>query len=288
VAIAIAVLAVGCIAAAGGTAAAYASRPGPARPSTAAAQPVAQAFQVVTTGTPLKGKIVGIDPGHNGGNFNHPTYINRPTWNGRDWHEPCDTTGTETDAAHPYTEALFNFRVASYLKADLIKAGAQVVMTRTTNSGVGPCIDARAYKINIGISHVRPNVAVDIHADGAYGTGTDGRPDRGFAILLPVDYTQASGKPGANHYVIRPSRNFGTDVKAAMLTYTKMPVSNYDGTNGFAYRGDLAGLNLTRVPKMLIEVGNMKNSTDVAMLTSPAFQQQVAHALLAAIIKFLG
>jgi N-acetylmuramoyl-L-alanine amidase len=280
-AIAIAVLAVGCIAAAGTTAAAYVSRPSTTPPA-AAAKTGTQAVQGLATTVPLKGKIVGIDPGHNGGNFNDPSYLSQQVWNGREW-ENCDTTGTETDGAH-YTEALFNWHVANYLKAYLIKAGAKVVMTRTSNTGVGPCVNTRAFKLNLG----HANVAVDIHADGAYGYGNNGRPDRGFAILLPVDYTNPNGTHGANHYVIRSSRTFGADVKAAMLANTKMPVSNYDGTNGFAYRTDLAGLNLTKVPKMLLEVGNMKNPTDAAMLTSAAFQQQVAKALLAAIIKFLG
>jgi N-acetylmuramoyl-L-alanine amidase len=266
----VAVLAAGCLAAAGSTAAAYASRPGTPPPG-AAANSAAQAAQDAATALPLKGKIVGIDPGHNGGNFSDPGYISQQVWNGREW-ENCDTTGTETDAANPYTEALFNFRVASYLKADLIKAGAKVVMTRTTNTGVGPCVNTRAFKLNLGHS----NVAVDIHADGAYCAGC-----RGFAILLPV-------ADGPNDTVIRSSRNFGTDIKAAMLARTRMPVSNYDGKNGFAYRSDLAGLNLTKVPKMLIEVGNMKNPTDAAMLTSASFQQSLARALMAAIIKFLG
>jgi len=83
------------------------------------------------------------------------------------------------------------------------------------------------------------------------------------------------------------SRTFGTLVKKAMLADTKMPVSNYDGTNGISHRNDIAGLNLTTVPKILIEVGNMKNASDVRLLTSATFQQQVARALLAAIIKFL-
>src|ERR1700750_2440522 len=83
---------------------------------------------------PLAGKVVGIDPGHNGGNFSDPSFINAPVWNGRE-EEACDTTGTETDGG--YTEALFNFRVASYLRRDLIAEGAKVVMTRRTNTGVG-------------------------------------------------------------------------------------------------------------------------------------------------------
>ena len=261
-------LAVSCIAVASGTAAVHVATSGPAAPS-ASATPAGPA---ATATLPLQGKIVGIDPGHNGRNFADPTAINKQVWNGREY-ENCDTTGTSTDGAHPYTEALFNWRVASYLKADLIKAGAKVVMTRTSNSGVGPCVNKRSFIINQG----HANVAVDIHADGAYCTGC-----RGFAILLPV------ALKGWNTGVIRSSRNFGADVKAAMLAHTKMPVSNYDGTNGFSYRSDLAGLNLTKVPKMLIEVGNMKNPTDAQMLTSAAFQQQVARTLLAAIIKFLG
>jgi len=216
---------------------------------------------------PLKGKIVGIDPGHNGGNFTDPASIAWQIWNGREW-ENCDTTGTETNGG--YTEALFTLRVAGYLRADLIRDGARVVMTRTANSGIGPCVDRRASIINGG----HANVAVDIHADGAASWG------RGFAILEPV-------ADGPNNNVVGSSARLGADIRAAMLAGTRMPTSNYDGYNGIKYRDDLAGLNLTKVPKILIEVGNMLNATDAAMLTSAKFQQQVAGALLAAIVRFL-
>jgi N-acetylmuramoyl-L-alanine amidase len=239
---------------------AYASAQRPAAPTTASSGTVAARL-------PLKGKVVGIDPGHNGRNYTDPSHINRQVWNGRE-RENCDTTGTETDGG--YTEALFNFRVAGYLRADLIRDGAKVVMTRTTNNGVGPCVTTRSYIINNG----HANVAVDIHADGAPPRG------RGFAILEPV-------ADGPNNKVIASSARLGADIRTAMLAGTAMPVSNYDGKNGINHRDDLAGLNLTKVPKILIEVGNMKNATDVKMLTSAKFQQQVAKALLAAIIKFL-
>ena len=52
-----------------------------------------------------------------------------------------------------------------------------------------------------------------------------------------------------------------------------MPESDYYGGHGIAPRNDLAGLNLTTVPKVLIESGNMINATDAAMLTSPRFQR---------------
>src|SRR5262249_33891900 len=161
-------------------------------------------------------------------------------------------------------------RVAEYLRADLIRDGARVVMTRNTNTGIGPCVNTRSFIINQG----HANVAVDIHADGAPSWG------RGFAILEPV-------ADGPNDKGIASSARLGADIRAAMLADTKMPVSNYDGKNGINHRNDLAGLNLTKVPKILIEVGNMKNATDAKMLTSAQFQQLVARTLLAAIIKYL-
>jgi N-acetylmuramoyl-L-alanine amidase len=233
---------------------------GPAPATTSTASPSQPA-------RPLAGMIVGIDPGHNGLNGTDPAYINQLVWNGRAW-ETCDTTGAETNAG--YTEALFNFRVARFLRADLLRDGARVVMTRRTNQGVGPCVNRRAQIIN----HGQANVAIDIHADGGPASG------RGFAVLEPV-------ADGPNNQVIAASERFGHDVRAALLAHTVMPVSTYDGVNGVVFRSDLAGLNLTRVPKVLIECGNMRNGTDAALLTSTLFQKQLARAFEAAIIRFL-
>ena len=211
---------------------------------------------------------VGIDPGHNGLNGTDPSYLNRLIWNGREM-ETCDTTGTQTDAG--YTEALFNFRVAMFLRADLLRDGARVVMTRSTNQGVGPCVNRRAQIINRG----HASVAIDIHADGGPASG------RGFGVLEPV-------ADGPNGRVIAASERFGRDVRSALLSDTAMPVSTYDGVNGIVFRDDLAGLNLTRVPKVLIECGNMRNATDAALLTSGRFQRQLARAFKAAIVRFLS
>src|SRR5262249_45008352 len=74
--------------------------------------PAAQTPSPSPPAKPLAGKVIGIDPGHNGGNFADPGAINKQVWNGREW-ESCDTTGTDTVSG--YTEALFNFNVARYL-----------------------------------------------------------------------------------------------------------------------------------------------------------------------------
>jgi N-acetylmuramoyl-L-alanine amidase len=216
---------------------------------------------------PLAGKIVGIDPGHNGLNHSDPAFLSRQIWNGRE-SESCDTTGAQTDSG--YTEARFNFNVATYLRADLRRDGARVVMTRADNHGLGPCVDRRAEIINQ--SHA--NVAIDIHADGGPPSG------RGFTVLEPI-------ADGPNDKVINSSVRFGSYVRSAFLVGTPIPTSDYYGQNGIIFRDDLAGLNLTTVPKVLIECGNMRNATDAALLATASVQRRIARALAAAIIRFL-
>ena len=87
--------------------------------------------------------------------------------------------------------------------------------------------------------------------------------------------------------MIRSSKRFGRDVRSAFLAHTSMPTSDYYGHDGLISRDDLAGLNLTTVPKVLIETGNMRNATDARLLTSARFQRNIARALEAAIIRFL-
>ena len=236
--------------------------------TTGTPQPAGQQADPDPAATPLAGQTIGIDPGHNGGNATDPAFINGIIWNGRE-NETCDTTGTQTDGG--YTEATFNWNVARYLRADLRRAGARVVMTRHGNNGVGPCVTSRAHILN----RAGASVALDIHADGGPAWG------RGFTVLEPV-------ADGPNDGIITASARLGNDVRSALLKYTSMPVSNYDGQDGLVSRNDLAGLNLATEPKVLIECGNMRNSTDARLLTAPWFQRRLARALEAALVTFLG
>jgi N-acetylmuramoyl-L-alanine amidase len=68
---------------------------------------------------------------------------------------------------------------------------------------------------------------------------------------------------------------------------TGIPISNYDGSGGFAPRDNLAGLNLTTVPKVLIECVNMRNADDAARLVKPSFQRLAARSMAEAITAFL-
>jgi N-acetylmuramoyl-L-alanine amidase len=208
-----------------------------------------------------------VDPGHNGGNFEDPSYINHLIFNGRE-EEACDTTGTATDGG--YTEALFNWNVAQDLAAILRSEGATVVLTRTSNTGVGPCVTERAA---IG-NDAHAGAAVSIHADGGPPSG------RGFTILEPIP-------DGPNDGIIAASEGLGTDLRDAFAAGTGEPVSDYDGVDGIQSRDDLGGTNLSTVPKVFIECANMRNPVDAASVVSTAWQENAARAIAAGLTTFL-
>jgi N-acetylmuramoyl-L-alanine amidase len=217
----------------------------------------------------LAGQVIVLDPGHNGGNSRHAREIDRRVGIGNGT-KACDTTGTQTVAG--YTEAAFNLDVAGRLAALLRAAGAAVVLTRTTNTGAGPCIDVRAA---IG-NRAHAVAAVSIHADGAPPTGF------GFHVIVPKGI-------GRNDAIVAPSRRLGLALRGAFQAGTGEPLSSYIGTSTGAVvaRDDLGGLNLSTVPKVFIECGNMRNPADARRLSDPAWRQQAAHALALGFARYL-
>lgn len=216
----------------------------------------------------LRGRTITIDPGHNGGNSSHTSEISRLIFIGTQT-RACDTTGTETNDG--YTEAAYNLDVALRLRSVLQSAGANVVMTRETNDGWGPCIDQRAA---IGNS-AHSDAAISIHADGGPAGG------RGFHVLMPALVT------GYTDDIYASSHRLGVDVRDA-FTATGMPTSTYYASQGLAERTDLGGLNLSNVPKVFIETGNMRNSTDASLLENSDFRQREAQDLAVGLDQFLA
>jgi N-acetylmuramoyl-L-alanine amidase len=212
---------------------------------------------------------VVIDPGHNGANGANPAIINQLVPAGG-FTKPCDTTGTETNAG--YSEAAFNFDVATRMEALLSAKGIKWVATRTNNTGVGPCVNQRAAIGNAA----HADAAISIHADGGPATG------RGFHVIQPALL------PGYTDRIVGPSQQLALAVRTNYLLGTGMPLSTYAGTQGLSTRADLGGLNLSTVPKVFIECGNMRNATDAALLTSADFRQKVAEALAQGIEAYLA
>src|SRR5579875_2526342 len=107
------------------------------------------------------GRVVVLDPGHNGGNASHPEIINQLVPAGNGLTKPCNTTGTATNAGYP--EHAFTWAVALRVRQLLEQQHITVIMTRPNDAGVGPCVNKRA-----AIGNAADAAAVvSIHGDGA-------------------------------------------------------------------------------------------------------------------------
>ncbi|MEV6441017.1 N-acetylmuramoyl-L-alanine amidase [Amycolatopsis sp. NPDC051716] len=214
------------------------------------------------------GKVVVLDPGHNGGNGAHPAEINRPVPAGRGQTKPCNTTGTATNAGYP--EHAFTFDVAQRVGKALADKGIKVVYTRPDDTGVGPCVDRRAA---IG-NEAGADAVVSIHADGSEAAGANG-------------FHVAYSSPPLNAAQGAPSTRLAQALRDTMRT-SGFSAANYIGTNGLSARADLGGLNLSTRPAALVECGNMRNATEAARMTSADGRQQFASAIAAAIEAYLA
>nr|WSW69513.1 N-acetylmuramoyl-L-alanine amidase [Streptomyces sp. NBC_00995] len=222
---------------------------------------------------PLAGKTVVIDPGHNPNNHLHTAEINRQVDIGTT-HKECDTTGTSTNAG--YAEARFTLDVSHRLRTLLRAQGAKVVLTYDGDRAFGPCVDERA---RIG-NKAGADAVVSVHADGS-AVG-----NRGFHVILPAS---VRGGGADTSKIVGPSRDLGTRIAGLFVRATGSAPSNYVGGNtGLDTRKDLGGLNLSTVPKVFIECGNMRDPKDAALLTSAGWRQKAAQGIADGISSFLN
>ncbi|OMC07861.1 N-acetylmuramoyl-L-alanine amidase [Mycolicibacter heraklionensis] len=213
----------------------------------------------------IAGMIVFLDPGHSGGG--DPATLSRQVPNGRGGTKNCQTSGTATNSGYP--EHSFAWDTTLRIRQALNSAGVRTAMSRGDDNGPAPCIDARAAAANA----LHPNAIVSIHADGGQPAG------RGFH----VNYSAPPLNPAQEGPAVRFAQIMRSQLQAAGI-----PPANYIGTDGLKGRADLAGLNLAEYPSILVELGNMKNATDAALMESPAGRQRYADAVARGIASFLS
>lgn len=220
---------------------------------------------------PLAGKVIVLDPGHQLGNSN-PRFreqIAQTRFNGSIV-KGCNTTGTATNAGFP--EATFTWKVAKRLKPLLEAQGATVLMTRTSNTrnSYGPCVWDRAGFANAN----KADALISIHADGAPARA------HGFFAIAP---TRIKGWTTETYKVDRRlSKAMIAGMKAAGAT-----PANYI-SNQLQIRGDQSTINFSKVPTTIIEVGNMRNAREAALMSSASGQQNYAQWLAAGIERFFA
>jgi len=239
------------------------SSPPAVQPNAAPAAPKAAA----PAPQPLSGKVIVLDPGHNGGSGAHPEVINKLV-DAYTMMKPCNTTGTETNDGYP--EHAFNFDVAKRVQALLVAAGATVVLTRPDDKGIGPCITERAA---IG-NRSKAAAVLSIHGDAAAGD------QYGFHVMEPV---HLAGAP--NSKVVDVSHRYAVVMRDHLRTVE--PPATYAGHDGISEHSDMAGLNLSVVPVVMVECGNMRNAADAKKMRDAAYRQKLAGALAAGVTAFV-
>ncbi|WP_239001983.1 MULTISPECIES: Rv3717 family N-acetylmuramoyl-L-alanine amidase [unclassified Mycobacteroides] len=227
-------------------------------------EPTGATIPTASAAPGIAGRIVVLDPGHNGANDGS---INNQVPDGRGGTKSCQTSGTATDGGYP--EHTFAWNTVLLIRQQLTQLGVRTAMTRGDDDKLADCIDKRAAREN----SFNPDAVVSIHADGGPAGG------HGFHVNYsspPVNAVQ--GEP-----TLRFAKTMRDSMQAAGLT-----PSTYIGTGGLYGRSDLAGLNLAQHPKVLVELGNMKNAQDSAMMTSPEGRSKYAQAVVAGIVAFLS
>ena len=225
-------------------------------------------------GQALAGKVVVLDAGHQLGNHNFPEEINRLVPAGG-FSKPCNTTGTSTNGG--YAEATFAWNVTMKLKAKLEKSGATVVLTRTSNreDRWGPCVDVRGRAGNN--RDLSADLKISIHGDGSLASGA-----HGFHVIYPPDRAPWTDD------IFKPSKRLALVTKNALVSKGFSVATYIAGGDGLDERSDLGTLNLSDVPVVMLESGNMRDSGDAAVMTSVEGQARYARALAVAVRTFLG
>ncbi|BBX19857.1 N-acetylmuramoyl-L-alanine amidase [Mycolicibacterium duvalii] len=210
----------------------------------------------------VAGKIVFLDPGHQASMAG----LSRQVPTGRGGTKDCQASGTSTEDG--LTEHTFTWDTTLRIRAALNALGVRTAMSRGDDSGPGPCVDERAAMANA----LSPHAVVSIHADGGPPTG------RGFHVLYSA--------PPLNAAQAGPSVQFAR-VMRDQLQGSGIPPATYIGSSGLNPRADIAGLNLAQYPSILVELGNMKNPADSALMKTPAGRQKYADAVVRGIVAFL-
>ena len=225
---------------------------------------------------PLAGKVIVIDPGHQLGNHNFPAQINAPVPAGG-FTKPCNTTGTATNGGYP--EATFAWQVSRLVAARLRALGATVRLTRHSNrqDRWGPCVDARGRAGNATSTRRAADLKLSIHADGSYAAGA-----RGFHVIAPADRSPWTDD------IFDSSMRLATSVRAG-LTRQRFVVATYiAGGDGLDVRSDLGTLNLSDIPTVMVELGNMRSASEARVMTSVTGRARYASGLVAGVRSFLS
>lgn len=223
---------------------------------------LAAALLVVPAAVGQQRLVVVLDPGHDL-RANSDT---EPIGPGSATRKIKDGGGTH-GVVSGLSEAELNLRVALRLRSLLLRAGVEVVMTRTQTAGPSMGNVARARIAN----RAGAALFLRVHADGS----TD-RSVRGTHTLYPAL------RRGWTDDVYVESR------RAARIVQRDLRLALGFPDRGLQERSDFTGFNWADVPVILVEMGFMTNPTEDRLLGTATYQRRAAHGLCRGALRYLG
>jgi len=205
----------------------------------------------VITGQPLAGQTIVLDPGHGG---RDPGAL----YNG-------------------VREADFNLATALTTRPLLLDAGARVILTRETDTLVGPAdgtitqdLEARAQIANRANADLFISIHANVHTD----------PEVAGAITF---YGQESGYAGGQQ---RSPRQ--VELSRQLAGAIEHGVALRTGENERGIRiANFWVLGATKMPSVLLEAGFLTNPQEAQRLASPSYQRRIAEGITLGVIDFV-
>lgn len=161
------------------------------------------------------------------------------------------------------TEDAVTLAVAKLLKEKLEAKGATVIMTRTDeNTNLSNAERAQFANDN------GADICIKLHADGVNDGG------RGMSMLVP------SNKYITDKNLVSSSKKLGKTVLNGAVAKTGAK------NNGVETTGAMAGLNWSKIPAVILEMGYMTNPQDEEKLADAAYQALIADGIVEGILEY--
>ncbi len=174
------------------------------------------------------------------------------------------SSGTRGVATGIY-EYVFNLEISLKLRDELVKAGYDVIMTRTTHE-VSISNRERALLAN----EAGADLFISIHANGS-----EDRSKQGIMTIYPSK---------DNPYVSELSDEF---MKLSTVLHDEMIKATGAPSAGVKAMDNMVTLNWSEVPATFVELGYMSNEEEDLLLNTPEYQDKLVLGMVSGIKKYL-
>ena len=209
------------------------------------------------------GFSVCIDPGHQGSWVDMSEV--EPNAPGSSSYKAKATTGTQGQFSG-VPEYELNLQIGLQLKEELENRGYRAVLTREDN-------DAAISNSERALMASEENcdIMVRIHANGSEDPSMHGA----LAMVMSPDNPWVGS-------LFEQSRSLADNIMAAYTEQTGF-------TNlGIQYYDDMTGINWSKVPVVILEMGFMSNESDDLAMEEPAMQQRMTNGIADGIDRYFG